>query len=730
MYKDIEYRKKRRTMLIPNLSAICLYVILTAAFNWSILSGQNIMKWDAMDFYYPVCMFSSDMLRAGKLPLWNAALEFGTPAYVSMSCLYWYPLSILLRLLTGYSLICVAIEYCFHIVLACYGMFLLAKSHLNNSKSETYFISAIIGVFYGFSGMFISNAEHLTIIINAAWLPYIFLFIKRYYETTAKLFLQTAALCMGLSILGGYPEVWVATFITLIPYFLAYSKPEEKTITKVFKTAITYIVFSVETFCVSAISVIPFAVAAKHIGRMRGRSINSYEPDMALSSILPHYTELSGELDKTLDISMISMFMGLLPLMLLLACLFMKVSHKWTYLGIIGFAFLMMLGNNAVLHPIFQKYFPLFSSLRFPSLWRCILTIFVLLLSTEALEKILDNKEKIKIFAFMCIITSVLSLVFCFLLNYIIPNISIHAIKEFKNDLLKDAVVLFIYSIFFFSLLFLKTTKNNTTGILILITIIDVYIGQCCLHPLTVTTINQWNLGELQASQTGMKERFQTDKKRTHSIEYNNAERTRSGFDSISIILNHTLDEEGYWLETPDYVENYKKSEHCRLSEDVPYAYYTNDVVDKKDVEYSEWISDTFVSPYQIYVEQKFDNPTANNQLINENIMAEHFYPGDILFNINQLEEGYLVVHQSYYPGWNVYVDGKREKVIKINKTFLGVHMEGGAHEIKFTFRPLDFYLGFAISIVYFILFILEFVKHIWYTKPGKIVFDVEQGGI
>lgn len=131
---------------IKNILVLAFYVVLVFVFNWSILLGKNVMKWDIMDAYYPLCMSSADMLRSGKLPLWNAALQFGTPAYVMLGIPYWYPTTLLFEVTTGYSLICVAIDYCFHIVLACFGMFLLIKSHLNDTKNK--FIISIMGEAY------------------------------------------------------------------------------------------------------------------------------------------------------------------------------------------------------------------------------------------------------------------------------------------------------------------------------------------------------------------------------------------------------------------------------------------------------------------------------------------------------------------------------------------------------------------------------------------------------
>lgn len=103
----------KQNTVVKNGLILLFYITVAFIFNWSILCGKNLMKWDIMDAYYPLCMSSADMLRKGRLPLWNAAFQFGTPTYVMLGVPYWYPTTILFELTTGYSLICVAFDYLF-----------------------------------------------------------------------------------------------------------------------------------------------------------------------------------------------------------------------------------------------------------------------------------------------------------------------------------------------------------------------------------------------------------------------------------------------------------------------------------------------------------------------------------------------------------------------------------------------------------------------------------------
>lgn len=696
---------------------LVLYVIFTILFNWSILIGKNILKWDVMGCYYPLSMFSADMLRQAKLPLWNAALRFGYPGYITMGMPYWYPTTLFFEITTGYSVICVALEYCIHIVLACYGMFLLTKSHLKEPETIQAYVAAVIaGGFYGYSGLFISNAQHIMIIVSAAWLPYIFFLVKKYLESKENVFLMGAALCMGLSILGGYPEIWVATFIILIPYFLIHTR-ENRVKVKILKAAAAYIIFGIESAAAAAISLIPFMMASKYINRLGGGVyVSSYEIRMLLSAVLPHYTHMSAEAGEIMDISMISTYMGLLTIIVFCIALIKISKYRWQYFLLAIFSFLMMLGNNAFLHPVFQRFFPLFDTLRFPSLWRCIFTVFILLLAAETLEDILSQRGKIERFTIVCVGVFILFLLLYIVASGLPDNLEKVNVFKLRRDFQLDLYVCLFYIILLGIIIFVWKIRNqNIVWLLILGMAADIFVGQYYLYPMTATRWNQWDFEELRENQPGVKEWFENDKNRTHSIDYSNAERSRNerdSLDSYTIVMEHTLGEEGYLSVLLDYIQTYTKSAHCKLSVDVPEIYMTNDVVSYDDADYNEWIEDEEVSPYQIFVEEKATDH-ADDGILEADISTEHFFGGDILLDVSQNMNGYLVIQQSYYPGWNVYIDGKKAGVEKINGAFLGVYLESGEHRVRFVFKPLDFYVGAAITLGYLALFIVSLVHYL-----------------
>jgi hypothetical protein len=65
-------------------------------------------------------------------------------------------------------------------------------------------------------------------------------------------------------------------------------------------------------------------------------------------------------------------------------------------------------------------------------------------------------------------------------------------------------------------------------------------------------------------------------------------------------------------------------------------------------------------------------------------------------------EPGILVLADSFYPGWHVYVDGKEEKIYRANLFFRGVKLAAGGHRVEFRYEPWSFRLGLMISLAAF----------------------------
>ena len=60
---------------------------------------------------------------------------------------------------------------------------------------------------------------------------------------------------------------------------------------------------------------------------------------------------------------------------------------------------------------------------------------------------------------------------------------------------------------------------------------------------------------------------------------------------------------------------------------------------------------------------------------------------------------GVLVLADSYFPGWRVFVDGKEEKLLRANYFFRGVGILPGDHRVEFRYDPMMFKIGLGVSL-------------------------------
>jgi hypothetical protein len=60
--------------------------------------------------------------------------------------------------------------------------------------------------------------------------------------------------------------------------------------------------------------------------------------------------------------------------------------------------------------------------------------------------------------------------------------------------------------------------------------------------------------------------------------------------------------------------------------------------------------------------------------------------------------DSFLVLSDTYYPGWKVYVDGEKKKIYRANYTFRAVPLRPGTHQVEFVYDPLSFKLGAIIT--------------------------------
>ncbi|MBA7492179.1 hypothetical protein ES702_02728 [subsurface metagenome] len=71
-----------------------------------------------------------------------------------------------------------------------------------------------------------------------------------------------------------------------------------------------------------------------------------------------------------------------------------------------------------------------------------------------------------------------------------------------------------------------------------------------------------------------------------------------------------------------------------------------------------------------------------------------------VVINTNSGNPGFLVLADTFYPGWKASIDGLPTKIYRANFDFRAIILPEGEHEVEFVYKPLSFRIGKIISLV------------------------------
>jgi len=74
--------------------------------------------------------------------------------------------------------------------------------------------------------------------------------------------------------------------------------------------------------------------------------------------------------------------------------------------------------------------------------------------------------------------------------------------------------------------------------------------------------------------------------------------------------------------------------------------------------------------------------------------------PNEVVVEVSAEQPGFLVLSDSYYPGWKAYLDGQEVPLLRADYAVRAVQLAAGSHEVRFVFDPLSIKLGLAASVL------------------------------
>ena len=84
-----------------------------------------------------------------------------------------------------------------------------------------------------------------------------------------------------------------------------------------------------------------------------------------------------------------------------------------------------------------------------------------------------------------------------------------------------------------------------------------------------------------------------------------------------------------------------------------------------------------------------------------------NYSPNKIELKTNLKQDGYLVLTDAYYPGWQAYVDDEEVEIYPTDIAFRGIFVPQGEHRIVFNYHPKSFFYSAGLSALALIIVLL-----------------------
>ena len=99
-------------------------------------------------------------------------------------------------------------------------------------------------------------------------------------------------------------------------------------------------------------------------------------------------------------------------------------------------------------------------------------------------------------------------------------------------------------------------------------------------------------------------------------------------------------------------------------------------------------------------------NISSENYPQEPNPTIIEYSPNRVTIKTTLQDDGYLVLGDTFYPGWNAYMDGRKSKILKTNYVMRSVFLEKGEHIVKFVYEPKSFTIGMIITLASVVILI------------------------
>lgn len=129
------------------------------------------------------------------------------------------------------------------------------------------------------------------------------------------------------------------------------------------------------------------------------------------------------------------------------------------------------------------------------------------------------------------------------------------------------------------------------------------------------------------------------------------------------------------------------------------------EVLDDRDAQ-SELLREDFQPAEHLVLADGDPLHEGGAQRLDESSRIVEYRPEQVVVSVHAARAAYLVLADTWYPGWIGRVDGRSVPLRRADLIFRAVRVEAGDHRIEFEYRPGSLYLGAATSLLGLVLLV------------------------
>ena len=726
--------RQRRPGWLSEAIILAALMLLPLLFWWQLWAFDPadravIAEGDFTSQYYPLQLFAARELAAGHLPAWDPYLNAGQPGLGDIQTGTFYPLNLVTNLILAllglpFDVGLLTWQVVIHFSLASLFTYLFVR-HLTRRAGArapaARFAGAVAALAFTYGGYLTSfPVQQLTILETVVWLPLALFFVDRAFQQP-RAYPQAilAGMALACAFLAGHPQTAMYLVYTTLAYGLFQASNamhhEPHTTNHVLRSMSYVLLPLVLGAALSAVQLIPTLtfIARSTRANLDYKAVAWGFPLAEITHLLyPGYFGGSPQ------------YVGILPLILALAALFVKRARRqvvfWIVVGLV--ALVLALGGNTFLYNVAYLLAPGFGVVRNQERIVCLFGFAVSVLGGYGALTLVQPLPRLVRKGFRrfgrsldWVAIALLGLTALFYFGYLQGEQQGVEINLFEGVLRHHALLLLILggSVLLFAL---RRTGRARRSWLMALT-----LGLIWLNLFTINW--RFNLADPVAGGPFPEtELIAFLKEQAGNFRISSAGLLPGGasagavYQIEDITANTPLrldafqqfeNQVGSWrrwqllnvhyvlsqrdLDGPGLERVYEEGEVkvYRVADPLPRAWVVHSVVNAGDDEALALLDAKDFDPRATAVlppDGKLAAWPAGGG-VGSDVRVVKAAPGQLILDVSPGADGLLVISQPFYPGWRARVDGERASIYRLDYLLQGVPIHAGTHRVELAYH-------------------------------------------